>query len=161
MLRDDMKPLQGKTAIVTGASRGIGQAIALRLGSQGAAVVLCARDQELLERNVAAIRENGSEAITVSLDLRDLTSGKTLADAAVSAFGGIDIVVNCAGATKRGDFEVLTDEDWQDGYALKMFGAVRLTRAAWPHLRAGRGAVVNIAGSEAARPDRSSPSAVP
>ena len=68
-------------------------------------------------------------------------------DEALAAFGGIDIVVNNAGATKRGDFETLTEEDWQDGYALKMFGAVRLTRAAWPHLRKSGGAVVNIAGS--------------
>ncbi len=52
----------------------------------------------------------------------------------LDAFGSIDILVNNAGATKRGEFEDLADDDWQDGFALKFFGAVRLTRAAWPQL---------------------------
>jgi 3-oxoacyl-[acyl-carrier protein] reductase len=137
------KPLEGKTAIVTGASRGIGQAIALQLGAEGASVMLAARNSELLERNAQTI----TAAAFLPLDLREHTAGQTLVDATLNAFGAIDIVVNCAGATKRGDFESLTDEDWLDGYALKMFGAVRLTRAAWPHLRRSEGSVVNIAGS--------------
>ena len=139
--------LAGKAAIVTGASRGIGDAIAQELGSAGASVVLCARDGMLLERNAEAIRSTGGKALTVPLDLREVSSGQALVDAAVSAFGGVDVLVNCAGATKRGEFEALTDEDWMDGYALKMFGAVRVTRAAWPHLRARSGSVINIAGS--------------
>ena len=60
--------------------------------------------------------------------------------------GRIDVVVNNAGATRRGEFLKLTDEDWTDGFALKFFGAVRLTRAAWPHLRAAAGSVVFISG---------------
>jgi 3-oxoacyl-[acyl-carrier protein] reductase len=142
-----MKPIGGKIAIVTGASRGIGQAIALKLGAEGAAVALCARDRDLLERNAGTIRRQGSAAEIYPLDLREASSGQALAEATLKAFGAIDIVVNCAGATKRGDFESLTEEDWMDGYALKMFGAVRLTRAAWPHLRSRAGSVINIAGS--------------
>ncbi len=65
---------------------------------------------------------------------------------ALQAAGRIDILVNNAGATKRGDFLQLNDEEWMDGYALKLFGAVRLTRAAWPHLKTAGGSVVNIAG---------------
>ncbi len=137
-----MKPLVGKSAIVTGASRGIGQAIALRLGSEGAAVMLCARDRELLKRNAAAIRAEGVAAEVMALDLREMSAGPAL-----RAFDGIDILVNCAGATKRGEFETLTDADWIDGYALKLFGAVRVTRAAWPYMRARSGSVLNIAGS--------------
>ena len=64
----------------------------------------------------------------------------------MARFGRLDLVVNCAGATQRGDFLALSDEAWADGYALKLFGAVRLTRAAWPHLRAVGGGVVTIAG---------------
>src|ERR1019366_5927152 len=83
----------------------------------------------------------------MALDLRLPESPVELADFAAKRFDGIDIVVNNAGATKRGAFLELTDDDWQDGFALKFFGAVRLTRAAWPHLRERRGSVVYIAGS--------------
>jgi NAD(P)-dependent dehydrogenase (short-subunit alcohol dehydrogenase family) len=89
----------------------------------------------------------------VPIDLRLPDSGQHVVEAALRAYGAIDAVVNNAGATKRGDFETLTEEDWMDGYALKMFGTVRLTRAAWPHLRARRGSVVNIAGSGGRTPD--------
>src|SRR4029078_8569117 len=85
-------------------------------------------------------------ATSIALDLRLPQSPAELAEFAVKQFGGIDVVVNNAGATKRGGFLELTDEDWADVFALKFFGAVRLTRAAWPHLKASRGSVVNISG---------------
>lgn len=138
-----MSELQGKIAIVTGSNRGIGRAIANHLAADGARVVLCARDEALLR---TAAEEIGNAA-WLALDLRLPDSGQKLVDFAVATYGGIDIVVNCAGATKRGDFLTLTDDDWMDGYALKMFGAVRVTKAAWPHLKARRGALVNISGS--------------
>jgi NAD(P)-dependent dehydrogenase (short-subunit alcohol dehydrogenase family) len=130
-------------AIVTGANRGIGRAISTRLAADGAKLVLCARDEALLQDTAASI----GGACVVPVDLRLPDSGQRVVDAALAAYGAIDVVVNNAGATKRGDFEALTEEDWVDGYALKLFGAVRLTRAAWPHLRASKGSVVNIAGS--------------
>ncbi len=128
----------GKTAIVTGASRGIGRAIAQRLAQEGAHAVLCARDGEALKQAVEEIEAAGGSAAAIALDLRRPESPPRLAEFAVSRFGGIDLVVNNAGATKRGEFEALTEEDWTDGFALKFFGAVRLTRAAWPHLSANR-----------------------
>jgi 3-oxoacyl-[acyl-carrier protein] reductase len=67
-------------------------------------------------------------------------------ETALARFGGLDVVVNNAGSTKRGDFLALSEEDWADGFGLKFFGAMRLCRAAWPHLRASAGAIVNIAG---------------
>jgi NAD(P)-dependent dehydrogenase (short-subunit alcohol dehydrogenase family) len=81
------------------------------------------------------------------VDLREATAAAAGVARAVAEFGGVDLVVNNAGATKRGEFLELTDEDWADGYALKVHGAVRLTRAAWPELRRRGGSVVNIAGT--------------
>src|SRR5262249_9215435 len=138
-----MKP---KTAIVTGASRGIGRAIAVQLARDGAQIVLCARDQVALDETAGAIEQAQGRAIAVALDLRLTDSAGQIVTSALGAFGGIDILVNNAGATKRGEFELLTDDDWADGFALKFFGAVRLTRAAWPHLKQQSGSVVYIAG---------------
>ena len=135
------EPFEGKTAIVTGASRGIGEAIARRLAADGSRVVVSARSAEDLKK-VAA--ETGGAAI--ALDLRLPDSGERLAQFALQTFGSIDIVVNNAGATKRGDFLMLTDDDFSDGFALKYFGAVRLTRAVWPHLKARQGSLVFISG---------------
>jgi 3-oxoacyl-[acyl-carrier protein] reductase len=140
-------PLLGKIAIVTGASRGIGRAIALRLAAAGSSIVLTARDQTLLDTAAAEIRDAGGIAETISLDLRESHSGKRAAEFAIERFGRIDIVVNNAGATKRGEFLDLTDDDFADGFALKYFGSVRLTRAAWPHLKAAAGSVVFISGA--------------
>jgi len=139
--------LAGKVAIVTGASRGIGRAIAVRLAKEGTKTVLCARSAEDLEAAVKEIESAGGTAISIALDLRVPESPAQLVDFAVQHFGGIDIVVNNAGATKRDAFLKLTDDDWVDGFALKFFGAVRLTRAAWPHLKASRGSVINISGA--------------
>lgn len=138
--------LEGKTAIVTGANRGIGRAIALRLAREGARVALCARDEALLRNAVEEIEKAEGSAEAISLDLREPETPARLAEFAVSKFGGIDIVVNNAGATKRGEFEALTDDDWADGFALKFFGSVRLTRAAWPHLSKSKGSAIFISG---------------
>ena len=140
------KPFEGKISIVTGASRGIGRSIAVRLAAAGSSVVLTARDQALLDAAAAEIRAAGGTAETIALDLRAGDSGQRIVDFAIARFGRIDIVVNNAGATKRGDFLDLTDDDFADGFALKFFGSVRLTRAAWPHLKAGAGSVVFISG---------------
>jgi len=136
--------LNGKIAIVTGASRGIGRAIALRLMHEGAHVLLTARDEKAL-REVAS--QSRVKSAIVGCDLREPQSAETVVKAALEQLGSLDILVNNAGATKRGDFESLSEADWQDGFALKFFGAVRLTRAAWPHLRARSGSLVTIAGA--------------
>ena len=133
-------------AIVTGGSRGIGRAIALRLAKEGAKTVVCARDVFALERVVQEIESAGGTATFTALDLRLPDSPAQLAEFTARHFGGIDIVINNVGATKRGAFLTLTDDDWADGFALKFFGAVRLTRAAWPHLKASQGCVINISG---------------
>ena len=144
--RDMEKRLNRKTAIVTGSNRGIGRAIAIRLAAEGARVVLCARDESLLKQAVREIEGAGGTAAALSLDLRTSDAPARLVDFAAARYGQIDIVVNNAGATKRADFFALSEEDWADGFALKFFGAVRLTRAAWPYLKANRGSVLNISG---------------
>ena len=127
-----MPNLEGKTAIVTGSSRGIGRAIARRLAEDGARVVLCARTSSALDEVVRTIAAASGKAAAIALDLRDADSAARLIDFAVRTFGGLDILVNNAGATRRGAFVKLTDEDWADSFALKFFGAVRVTRASWP-----------------------------
>jgi 3-oxoacyl-[acyl-carrier protein] reductase len=138
--------LEGKTAIVTGASRGIGKAIALRLAAEGAQVVLCARDGNLLEQVAAEIERAGGRALALAVDLREMDAAKRVLEFSIGNYARIDIVLNNAGATKRGEFLELTDEDWADGFGLKFFGAMRLTREAWPHLKKQAGSVVNISG---------------
>ncbi len=141
------KPLDGKIAIITGASRGIGRAIALRLAQDGATLVLAARTAGDLSKVASEIKSNESQAICVASDLRLHEAPAALVKAALEAYGAIDIVVNNAGATKRGDFFELTDADWADGFALKFMTEVRLTRAAWPHLKARKGSLLNIIGA--------------
>jgi 3-oxoacyl-[acyl-carrier protein] reductase len=138
--------LKGKTAIVTGASRGIGKAIAVRLAAEGARVALCARDGNLLEQVAAEIARAGGRALALAVDLREMDAAKRVLEFSIGNYSQIDIVVNNAGATKRGEFLELTDEDWADGFALKFFGAMRLTREAWPHLKNQAGSVLNISG---------------
>ncbi len=141
-----MGTLTNKTAIVTGASRGIGRAIAVRLAADGAQVVLAARDEAALTEAVMAIKDAGGEAAFQSLDLRRQDAPGKLAAFALETYGSIDIVVNNAGATKRGDFLALTEDDWTDGFALKFYAAVRLSRAAWPHLKTSGGSLLSIVG---------------
>ena len=138
--------LAGQTAIVTGSSRGIGRAIARSLARAGAHVILSARDSGALADAAGEIESVGGFAHFLPLDLSRPDSPARLVEFALAKAGQIDIVVNNAGATRRGLFLALQDDDWIDGFALKFFGAVRLTRAAWPYLRLTRGSVLFIAG---------------
>ena len=138
----DLK-LSGKVAIVTGASRGIGRAIAQTLAAEGMKIVAAARSKDQLDELAASL---DVECLVQPVDLRQPASAAAVVAAASARFGAIDLLVNNAGATKRGDFFELTDADWDDGFALKFFGAMRLSRAAWPHLQASRGSIVNIIG---------------
>jgi len=135
-------PFAGRAAIVSGASRGIGLGIAERLAASGMRVLLCARSAAALEAAAASL----PGAIACPADLRRPEAAERIVGEAIARFGRLDLVVNSAGATQRGDFLALDDAAWEDGYALKLHGAVRLTRAAWPHLRAQGGSVVMIAG---------------
>jgi 3-oxoacyl-[acyl-carrier protein] reductase len=139
--------LNTKVALVTGANRGIGAAIAAELAREGMRLCLVARDKQKLDEVAAGLSNAaGTEVLTVAADLRDPAAPARAVAAAVARFGRLDLLVNNAGATKRADFFALTEEDWADGFALKFHGYVRATRAAWPHLRESGGSIVNIVG---------------
>jgi 3-oxoacyl-[acyl-carrier protein] reductase len=144
--------LKGKIALVTGSSRGIGRGVALALAAEGCDVMLTGRDQTALEEVAAAIRKQGRKAVVSVIDFREKEAPTKLIERTRRELGGLDILVNNAGATKRGDFMELTDADFEDGYALKFFGHVRLTRAAWPLLKERRGSLITIGGTGGRKP---------
>jgi NAD(P)-dependent dehydrogenase (short-subunit alcohol dehydrogenase family) len=139
--------LTGKVALVTGSSRGIGRGIAITLAQEGCDVMLTGRDEAALREVVAAVEKHGRKAKYQTIDLRKDDAPAALVEAVKKSFGRLDILVNNAGTTKRGDFLSLTDADWTEGYALKFFAHVRLSRAAWPLLRDAHGSVVTIGGT--------------
>ena len=144
--------LAGKVALVTGSSRGIGRAIAELLAAEGCAIMLTGRDEKALAEAQRHIMATGGTAKSQLAELREPAAPAALVEAVKRDFGRLDIVVHNAGATKRGDFLALTDEDWNDGFALKFFAHMRLARAAWPLLKATGGAVLAIGGNGAAKP---------
>jgi len=139
--------LTDKVALITGSSRGIGRGIALALAAEGCDVMLTGRDAAALDEVVAAVAKLGRTAHYTTSDLRQEEAPAALAAATQRAFGRLDVLVNNAGTTKRGDFLQLTDADWQEGYALKFFAHVRLARAAWPLLAERKGSLVTIGGT--------------
>ena len=147
--------LSGKVALVTGSSRGIGRSIALALAEEGCDVMLTGRDEAALREVAAAAEKLGRKAKLEVLDLRRREAPAALAAAVQRDFGRLDILVNNAGTTKRGDFFALTDTDWEDGYALKLFAHVRLARAAWPLLKESHGALIAIGGTSGRKPEKS------
>lgn len=148
--------LEGKVAIVTGGSRGIGRGIAGALAAEGACVVTCARGEEALETAAGEIRTAGGEVTVLPLDLEDPEAGRRLVEAAEAAYGAVDVVVNNVGGNRRKPFEETTDQDWRELFDLNVASAFRVTRAAIPAIREqGGGSVVFIAsifGREAGGP---------
>jgi 3-oxoacyl-[acyl-carrier protein] reductase len=148
----DLK-LKDKVALVTGASRGIGQGIALSLADEGCDLMLTGRDEAALAGVASDVAKKGRRVAISILDLRIQGAEKPLVDAVRREFGRLDVLVNNAGATQRGDFFKLTDAEWADGFALKFFAHVRLTREAWPLLKAQKGSMVTIAGIGGKEPE--------
>jgi 3-oxoacyl-[acyl-carrier protein] reductase len=146
--------LAGKLAVVTGGSRGIGQAIARRLAEEGSDVVISARTAATLEASAKEIAAaTGRRVEPVPADLSTLEGCETLYSETIDLFDHVDILINCAGATKSGPFLELSDDLWHEGFNLKFFGAVRLSRLFWPHLVASHGTVIHIVGGMARTPN--------
>ena len=140
-------------AIVTGASQGIGRATALRLARDFYAVVLVARNKDELEKTAVAVNSAGAESLIYALDLREPQSADLVVKGTLDRFGRrIDALVNIAGAVPQIDLFEMTDAQWDDGMALKLHGARRLTVQAWDALKDSNGSVVLISGSAALDP---------
>jgi 3-oxoacyl-[acyl-carrier protein] reductase len=148
--------LKGKVALVTGASRGIGRAIADTLAAEGCRLLLTGRDEPLLAAAAEAAARLGGTAKTVAIDLRRPDAAASLVAAALREYGRLDILVNNAGTTTRGDFLKQPDSDWEEGFALKFFAHVRLARAAWPLLAESKGSLVMIGGTAGKQPTANS-----
>jgi NAD(P)-dependent dehydrogenase (short-subunit alcohol dehydrogenase family) len=143
----DLK-LEGKTAIVTGGSKGIGRATALALIKEGASVLICARGLAALEETVAAAGLPARERIdSIAADLTQPAAIAQVVSKCLQRFGRIDILVNNAGSARPGDFLQLSDEAWIEDWTLKFFGYVRMARAVLPHMQHQHsGVIINIIG---------------
>ncbi|MGE8148941.1 SDR family oxidoreductase [Pseudomonas frederiksbergensis] len=139
-------------AIVTGASQGIGRSTAIRLARDFAAVVLVARNRPNLDVTAQAVREAGAQCLIVEGDVADPAIPAQVVERTLAAFGRIDALLNIAGAVPQIDLFDMTDEQWHDGTELKLHGARRMTLAAWPALKAAKGAVVLMSGNSAVTP---------
>ncbi|MBI2202955.1 MAG: SDR family oxidoreductase [Candidatus Rokubacteria bacterium] len=146
--------LRGKVAMVSGASKGIGRAVAEKLAAEGASLSLCARGAELLAGVARAIEDkHGVACLPVTADLSRAEDIQNWTRATIDRFGGVDVLVNNAGAAQGGPFLDLPDQAWLDSWHLKLFGYIRVAREVFPHLvRRGGGRIVNVIGIAGVQP---------
>jgi len=146
--------LNGKRALVTAASRGIGKACALELAREGADVVICARGADALAATRDAIaRETGRKVVAVTTDLSFGAQIEELMERTRAELGGLDVLVTNAGGPPSGQFMDFDDEAWMKAVSLNFMSVVRLNRAAIPMMReAGAGAIVNLTSISAKEP---------
>jgi len=144
-------PLAGRVALVTGASRGIGESIALALARAGADVALCARDRAALEQVANAVRGLGRKAHVVECDVADPAACAAAVGDAAHTMGRLDIVINNAGLVVHGALDDLGASDLDRALAVNLRGPFCITQAAVPHLRRGGGGTVVMIGSTAGK----------
>ena len=138
--------LKGKTALVLAASKGLGKACATLLVTEGADVVIGARDRNTLEATAAELRALGKgRVLAIPVDVREPEEATAFVAAAIKEFGKIDILVNNAGGPPFGKFEIFDDIAWQSAFELTLLSAVRFSRLVIPHMRpTGSGRIINI-----------------
>lgn len=140
-----LRPLAGRRALVTGAARRIGRSLALALARAGADVAITYRgsDQQAQE-TVEALQAFGGKALAVCCDVRDETSVRAAVEAVVEAFGGLDLLINNAGAFETVALEKISTAEWDAMFEVNTRGPFLVAKAAHPHLKAARGRIVNI-----------------
>ena len=139
-----MAGLSGQVALVTGSSRGLGYLLARELAREGCRLVICARDADELERARNELARSGAEVLAVPCDIAQRDQVERLVEQTVQRYGSLDVLVNNAGIIQVGPVATMTVEDFEDALGVIFWGGVYATLAALPHLRAGRGRVVNI-----------------
>jgi len=146
--------LKGKRAIVMAASRGLGYASALGLAREGCRLIVCSRDQSRIEAAAAAIKKaTNAEVTALVADVSSASEAKRLVDAAVSAYGGLEIVVHNAGGPPAGETLQMTEEQWQKAFEQNLLSFTRIVGAAAPEMKkAGYGRVITIASSSIKQP---------
>ncbi len=138
--------LRGKVAMVTGGSRGIGKAISLAFAEEGCRLSVCGRTAATLEQAAEQIKKQGVEVLAVPADLTDSDESERFVQATLGRFGGIDVLVNNVGGSRRGELEALSERDWREIYELNFFSTVRLARLVVPVMKGqGGGRIINIA----------------
>jgi NAD(P)-dependent dehydrogenase (short-subunit alcohol dehydrogenase family) len=146
--------IEGSTAIVTGASSGIGKAIAERYAADGVDVVVCSRDQDNVDPVAERISDReGGEAVAVECDVTDREAVEALVETTVEVFGSLDVLVNNAGASFMANFEDISPNGWRKIVNINLTGTYHCTQAAEEHLKDGGGVVINLsseAGEEGA-----------
>jgi NAD(P)-dependent dehydrogenase (short-subunit alcohol dehydrogenase family) len=135
---------EGKLVVVTGASSGIGKAASEAFAREGAKVALVARRGEILEETVSSIESAGGAAMAISADVTSEEDRKRIVDSVVSAWGGLDVVVNAAGIIGFGTIENTTLDDWHEMFDINVVSVFRLTQLALPHLIERKGNVVIV-----------------
>lgn len=150
--------LRGKTALITGGSKGIGLATAILLAAEGAQIAILARDEEQLQTASAMIQEQtGVEPLTLSADVSSQEQCERAITLTVARYGRLDILINNAGTSAAKPFEEVSTDAWLSDLDLKLFGAVHCARAALPHMRkSGGGAIVNVTAVAGKTPPASS-----
>jgi 3-oxoacyl-[acyl-carrier protein] reductase len=137
--------LEGKIAIITGASKGLGRAIADELVRESVHVAICSRSREEIAAAATELAEGGATVYQQAADVTDPAQVRDFVARSTDALGGIDFLVNNAGRARPGDFEALTDEDWYQDLDVKLLGMIRCSREVLPHMRArGGGRIVNV-----------------
>lgn len=146
--------LEGKVALVTAGSKGMGRAIALALADEGVRVAITARGREALKSTAVEVRDRGAEVLAIPGDVSRSEDVETMVNQTVQRFGAIDVLLVNAGGPPAKSFVDSSDEDWQKAVELTLFSAVRLIRAALPHLARSRGSVVTIESISVKQPVR-------